>query len=718
MTKTDLKKLLNKMTLKQKVAQLSQFIARCIVHDEGGDITGPARNLSLTDEELACCGTVLNVAHAEHSIAVQKRHLEMDPNKIPLLIMHDVIHGWRTLYPIQLGLGATWDPDIVERCSHVAAREASAGGVHVTFAPMVDLVRDARWGRNMESCGEDPYLCSAMAAAQVRGFQGDLSGQFDICACVKHFAAYGAAEGGRDYNSVDMSEHTLREFYLPAYKAAIDAGAQMIMASFNTINGVPSIANKWLLNDLLRGEWGFDKPVISDYSAFRELKAHGYSTGNEESARLAIEATADIEMMSNCYVKNLCNLVQEGKVKEKQIDAAVLRILELKNRYGLFENPYRNANPELEKALALCEEHRAIVREAAEKSAVLLKNNGVLPLANDLAKIAVIGPYANIAMLGSWACHGIADEAVTVYQGVKTLNPNATITTAMGCNGTLNEEPDEKMIKEAVKVAKKAQAVILCIGELSEQSGEAHSRADITLSKAQIMLIKEICKANKNTVCVLFNGRPLILTDIIDDVPAIFTAWQPGTEGGNAIANLIFGKTNFEGKLPMTFPYHQGQIPLYYNYLSTGRPRFAAKDRFSCGYIDYKNDPLFPFGYGLSYSDFEISAPEIDVNEIDENGVAHVSVKVKNTSDVAGKTVIQLYIHDLYASLTRPIKELKGFEKIHLDAGEEKTVSFEINVDTLKFHTASGKYEAESGEFHIFASDRSDCTDYVTLTLK
>ncbi len=714
----DVKALLNQMTLEQKVAHLSQFIARCIVHDEGGDITGPSRNLSLTDEELASCGSVLNVAGAEHSIATQKRHLEMDPNKIPLLIMHDVIHGWRTLYPIQLGLGATWDTDIVERCSRMSAREASAGGVHVTFAPMVDLVRDARWGRNMESCGEDPYLCARMSEAQVKGFQGDLGDKTSVCACVKHFAAYGAAEGGRDYNSVDMSEHTLREYYLPAYKAAVDAGVGMVMASFNTINGVPSIANKWLLDDILRGEWGFNGPIISDYSAFRELKNHGFSTGNKESARLAIEATADIEMMSNCYVKNLCELVAEGVVKESQIDECVLRILELKNKLGLFENPYRNADPELEKALALCEEHRAIVREAAEKSAVLLKNDGVLPLSADLTKIAIIGPYANMGMIGSWACHGIADEAVTVYEGVRALNPNATITLAEGFKGDLNEEPDYKMIKEAVKVAKKAQAVILCIGELSEQSGEARSRADINMSKAQIELVKEVCKANKNTVCVVFNGRPIILTDIIDTVPAIFTAWQPGTEGGNAIANLIFGKANFEGKLPMTFPRHQGQVPLYYNYLNTGRPVVGAKSRFYSGYIDETNDPLFPFGHGLSYSSFEIGKPELSANEMTREDSVTVSIKVKNTSDVAGKATLQLYIRDLYASLTRPVKELKAFKKLSLDAGEEQTVSFEITEEMLKFHTASGKYEAENGEFRIFVSDCSNTEEYATLILK
>ena len=535
---------------------------------------------------------------------------------------------------------------------------------------------------------------------------------------MKHFAAYGAAESGRDYNTVDMSEYNLRENYLPAYKSAVDAGAQMVMASFNTINGVPSIANKWLLKDVLRDEWGFDGPIISDYGAFAELIAHGYSSDEKECARAALNATADIEMMSTCYLKNLRALVEEGKVEEKQIDEGVLRILALKDKLGLFENPYRGANPEKEKALALCPEHRAIAREAAQKSAVLLKNDNILPLDKNIKNIAVIGPWSDVGMIGEWNCHGTPEEAVNVLDGVKNALKGANVISAKGCSGALNEAPDDELIAEAVDTAKKADAVILCIGEHSKQSGEAHSRADITLSPAQIKLVKEVCSVNKNSVCVLFCGRPLVLTDIIDTVPAIFVAWQPGTEGGNAIADLIFGDAGFEGRLPMTFPLHQGQVPIYYSQMSTGRPQLEPNQIFCSRYIDYPNEPLFPFGYGLSYTSFEISSPVLSQAQMDKNSKVVVSASVKNTGAVSGKTVVQLYVRDLFASRTRPLKELKGFEKIFLEAGEEKEISFEITEKELAFHGTSGKFEAEAGDFHIFLALDSTSKDFATLTLK
>ncbi|MBO5212765.1 MAG: beta-glucosidase BglX [Clostridia bacterium] len=714
----DIKKLLKKMTLDQKIAQLCQFNARCLLPDVTGEITGPAKALDLTKEDIAYCGSTLTFADANSMIEVQKKHLELDPNKIPLLFMHDVIHGYRTLYPIQLALGASWDADIVKECSRMSARESAAGGVHVTFSPMVDLVRDARWGRCMESCGEDPYLNSVMARAQVEGFQGNLDSDEDICACVKHFAAYGAAEGGRDYNTVDMSEYNLRENYLAAYKSAVEAGAQMIMASFNTINGVPAIANKWLLKDVLRDEWGFDKPVISDYAAFAELTAHGYSPDDKESARLALNATADIEMMSTCYLKNLRALVEEGKVSEEQIDESVLRILELKDKLGLFENPYRYANPEKEKALALCPEHRAIARKAAQKCAVLLKNDDILPFDKNIKNIAVIGPWSDVGMIGEWPGHGEPEEAVTVIEGIKNALASSNVTMAKGCEGVLNELPDDKRINEAVKTAKEADAVILCVGEHSKQSGEAHSRADINLSPAQARLVKEVCSANKNTVCVLFCGRPIVLTDIIDTVPAIFVAWQPGTEGGNAIADLIFGNVNFEGRLPMTFPLCVGQVPIYYSQMSTGRPQLQPDQIYCSRYIDCPNEPLFPFGYGLSYTSFEISSPVLSQAQMDKNDTVVVSAKVKNTGGVSGKAVVQLYIRDLFASRTRPVKELKGFTKVALEAGEEKEVSFEITEKDLAFYGASGNFEAEAGDFHIFLALDSTSKDFVTLNLK
>lgn len=707
----DVKKLLTKMTLNQKLAQLSQYNAVCLHIGSSGEVTGPAQELKLSKEQVATVGSVLNFVGANEMIDIQKEHLENDPNKIPMLFMQDVVHGYKTIYPIPLALGASFDTDLAEKCCEMASEEMSAGGVHVTFAPMVDLVRDPRWGRCMESTGEDPYLNCEMSRAMVRGFQK--SGK--VAACVKHLAAYGQAEAGRDYNTTDMSERSLRDFYLPAYKAAVDQGVEIVMTSFNILNGVPSSGNKRLVKDILRDEWGFDKIVISDYNAFREMQTHGFCETEKDCAERAIAATSDIEMMSACYLQNIPTLIAEGKVTEKQIDEAVLRVLELKEKLGLLDNPYLYADAKKEEAICLNKDFREIARIAAEKSAVLLKNENVLPFdKNTVKKIAVIGPFADKVMLGNWSCHGKEDDGVSVLQGVKTLLNNAEIICVQGCGEKLNET-DVREISKAADIAKSSDAVILCVGEASLMSGESMSRAVLRLSPAQQTLIREVVKANKNTAVVLFSGRPLVLTDIIDDIPALVEAWQPGTEGGNAIANLLFGEVNFSGKLPMTFPRSEGQIPVYYNSYRTGRPW---ESPYGSWYQDMPNAPLYPFGYGLSYTEFEISKPQISANEMRSNETLTVTSTVKNIGSMAGEIVVQLYIRDDFASLVRPIKELKAYKKIMLQPNESKTVSFEISESTLKFWSENNKFEAETGSFTVWISDNSNLKDGIKFRLK
>ncbi len=704
-----IKQLIKKMTLEQKLAQLSQFTADCLSVSATGAISGPAGELSLTKEQVSATGSTLNYIGADMMKSIQDEHMQNDPNKIPLLFMQDVIHGYKTIYPIPLGIGASFDDDLAEKCCRMAAKESALGGVHVVFSPMVDLARDPRWGRCMETTGEDPYLNCQMAKAMVRGYQGKMKDKYDVAACVKHFACYGGAEAGRDYNTVDMSMRNLQDYYLPAYKAAVDEKVEMVMTSFNLLNGVPSSGNKWLMNDTLRKEWGFDGIVISDYNAIREMNVHGYCATEKDCAEKSIKATCDIEMMSATFLQQVPNLIIEGKIKMKDIDNAVYRVLKLKEKMGLFNNPYLVADAEKENEVCLCMEHRDIARIAAEKSCVLLKNNGVLPFRSTVKKVAVIGPFANKGMIGFWACLGKAEEAVSVAQGIINLLPEAVVECAEGCSAKINET-DISGVAKAVELAKNSDVVVLTVGETAEMSGEGNSRAEIRLSVAQQTLIKEVVKANPKTAVVLFNGRPLVLQGIIDEMPALVDAWQPGTEGGSAIANLLFGKVNFSAKLPMTFPKTEGQIPIYYNSFRTGRPK--GDDNSDAGYCsryqDVGNLPLFPFGYGLSYSTFEISKPTLSASFMTKKDKITAEVTVKNTSSVDGEVVLQMYIADDYASLVRPVKELKGYQKISLNAGEEKVVKFTIKEEMLRFYTANGKVESEDGTFTLWISDCSD----------
>lgn len=708
-------KLLSEMTLEEKLGQLSQYAAAYMDSSLDSPLTGPKSKIKLTKEQYNSIGSTYSFKDAGVMRDLQKKHLDNDPKKIPMLFMDNVIHGYRTVYPVPLGMGATFDTALMEECCAMAAKEAALAGVHVTFAPMVDLSRDARWGRCVESTGEDPYLNCEMARAQVRGYQGNMDPSKNIAACVKHYAAYGQAEAGRDYNTTDMSERTLRDFYLPSYKAATDEGARMIMTSFNILNGIPSSGNRRLVKDILRDEWGFDGIVISDFEAFKEMHIHGYCETEADCAEKAMNATSDIEMMSACYFKAIPDLIEEGKISMEQIDEAVLRVLKLKEEFGLFENPYSYASEEESEKICLSDEHRALAKKAAEKSAVLLKNEGILPFNKDNAKrIAVIGPLADYKGLDLWACRGKAEETVSVLEGVKNLLPEKEILFAEGCSYEVNETNCEK-IPMAVKLAKSCDTVILCVGEHAKMSGEGKSRMELRLSHAQKALITEVTRVNKNTAVVLYTGRPLVLTDCIDNMPALMNTWLPGTEGGNAIAELLFGDKNFGGKLPMTFPRSEGQLPISYNIFRTGRPLLNGnwKKGFVSCYFDMPNDPLFPFGYGLSYTDFEISAPEISRAEMSSGEELTVSVSVKNVGERDGEEVLQLYICDEYASLVRPIRELKGFKKISLKPNEKCKVSFTITEDMLKFWSANDRFEAESGWFTVWISNTSTETKSV-----
>ena len=698
---------------------------------------GPMAEKGFTQENVARAGSVLGALGAEKLKEIQKEFMEKHPHNIPLLFMLDVINGLKTVYPIPLGQGATFDPELSRKCAQMAAKEASVSGLHVTFSPMVDLVRDARWGRVMESTGEDPYLNSLFAEAMVKGYQGDdLSEPYRIAACVKHFAGYGAPTAGRDYNTVELSRHTLKEFYLPSYKAGIDAGAALVMTSFNTIDGVPATGNKWLMRDILRNEMGFDGVLISDWAAIEEIIYHGYCADRKEAAVRAAKAGVDIDMMTGIYSEHLCGLVREGEIPESLVDEAVYRILKLKNKLGLFENPYKDADEVKEKEVILCGEHRELAREAARKSFVLLKNEGVLPLSRE-KKTAYIGPYVdNRNMIGSWSIVGDTKDVTTLKEALQERKEGENASFAVGCpllggelrlegfTESLEEEPSAEecanMMEEAVKLAKEADTVVLALGEHRLQSGEATSNATIQIPKIQMELFRRVCEVNDRVVVVLFSGRPLDIREISGKAQAVLLVWMPGTEGARAIVDVLSGEYNPSGKLPMSFPYCVGQVPVHYNEYSTGRPHVEGKDkdRFRSKYLDIPNKPLYPFGYGMSYAKFEISPVEIDRENITSEETLHVSVRVKNVGEVTGTETLQMYIHDIAASVVRPVKELKGFRKVTLDPGQEEEVTFEIGDSQLRFLTENDRWESEPGEFEVFVGADSSTVNGVKFWLK
>ena len=736
MKRTELEALLHDMSGKEKIGQLFQISGQFFADDSVA--TGPMQELGITQEDLDLAGTVLGVAGAERIRKIQKEYMEKHPHHIPLIFMMDVINGYRTVYPIPLAQGATFDPELSQECARMAAGEAAAAGLHVTFSPMTDLVRDARWGRVMESTGEDVWLNGQFAEAMTKGYQGEnLADPETLGACVKHFAGYGAPDGGRDYNTVQLTERTFREYYLPAYQAAVDAGAALVMTSFNTVNDIPATVNRKLMREILREEMGFDGVLISDYGAIGETIAHGLSSDRADAARRALEAGVDIDMMSGVYPEKLGQLIEEGAVSEQLLDEAVMRVLELKNKLGLFENPYKGADREKEETLILCPGNRELARKAAEESFVLLKNEkSFFPLKKG-EKIAMIGPYADRRqLLGGWSFLGNAEDTVTVKEAAEQLPEGWDLTFAKGCpvldpdtrltgfweykEETCTEQDLEEMLREACDAAQKADKVVLFLGEHYLQTGEATSRGVLELPVVQQKLLEKITKINPETAVVVFGGRPLDLRMVQERACAILEAWMPGIEGGSALIRVLTGECEPQGRLPMSFPYCTGQVPVHYDAFPTGRPFLNEQDtnRFLSKYLDIPNRPLYPFGYGLGYTTFRVSDVSLDREAMTKEETLRASVTVENTGTRTGTEVIQLYLHDVAASIVRPVRQLKGFQRVTLAPGESREVVFEITEEMLRFHTADGNFASEPGVFEVMIGENSETENRKSFTLR
>ena len=705
--------LMGKMTLEEKLGQLnlSSGSVGAILAGGGGMVDEVRKG------QIGATGAYSFKTAKDIETASQESRL-----KIPVLIGVDVIHGYKTGFPIPLGLASTWDLDMIEKSARIAAVEASANGICWTYSPMLDIARDPRWGRVAEGAGEDAWWGSQIAKAMIHGYQGDdLSKDNTIMACVKHFALYGAAEAGRDYNTVDMSRLTMYQYYLPPYKAAFDAGAGSAMSSFNLIDGIPATGNKWLLTDLLRKEWGFKGFVVTDYTSINEMMAHGMGDLQAVDV-LALKAGVDMDMQGLGFLTTLKKSLDEGKVTMKDIDIACRRVLEAKYKLGLFDDPYKYVKEERLNSDVLTPEHLKFARELGTRSMVLLKNsNQTLPLKKS-GKIAVVGPLADSKsdLLGAWSTGEVA-KTTSVIDGIKgAVQSGAEVVFAKGANITddpylkehiknpfaaymgIKEEIESRtlseLLAEAVEVAKNADVVVAVLGESASMSGEAASRSDISIPESQENLLKALVATGKPVVLVLVNGRPLILNWENENVPAILEAWAPGIEGGNAIADVLFGDYNPSGKITMTFPRSVGQIPIYYNHQNTGRP-FDPKNKFTSKYLDIPNEPLYPFGYGLSYTTFEYGDVVLSKTNLKGNETLSAKIKVTNTGKVAGEEVVQLYIADPVASISRSVKDLKGFQKIGLKPGETKEIEFKITTEELKFFNSDLKYDWESGEF-------------------
>lgn len=701
------------MTLEEKVGQMNQY-------NGFWDVTGPVPkegNAAVKFEHLkkGWVGSMLNVTGVENVRKLQKLVVEESRLGIPLLFGQDVIHGYKTLSPIPLAEAASWDMAAIERSARVAASEASAVGINWTFAPMVDISRDPRWGRVMEGGGEDPYLGMCIAKARVKGFQGeDLSMNNTIAACAKHFAGYGFVESGKEYNTVDIGTSTLYNTVLPPFKAAVEAGVKTVMNGFNVLNGVPVTGDTYLQRDILKDKWDFKGFVVSDWASISELVPHGFAKDLNHAAEITASAGSDMDMESYAYITHLVDLVKTGRINESLIDDAVRRILTVKYELGLFDDPYRYCNQEREKEALNHEEHHAAALEMAKKSIVLLKNEGnLLPIEKDQPKIAVIGELANDnnSPLGSWRLSSDNNSAVTVLDGLKKFSSNLTYSKGPKIfdpnTNFLNEIypnlTDESGLREAVALAKASDVVLMVLGEHGFQSGEARSRTELGLPGLQLKLLKEVYKVNKNVILVLMNGRPLTIEWEAENIPAILETWQLGSQAGNAIAEVIFGAYNPSGKLPMTFPRNVGQIPIYYNHFSTGRPNLEPIVFWS-HYSDEKNEPLFAFGHGLSYTTFAYSDLKIDSS--DQNNIK-VEVTVTNMGEREGEEVVQLYIHDKVASIVRPVKELKGFQKINLAPMGSKKVEFQLTDKELGFYNNAYEFIVEPGTFEIMVGTNS-----------
>jgi beta-glucosidase len=690
--------LLARMTLAEKLGQLQQLDG-----ESNGNFRPEHRDLV----RQGLLGSTLNVRGPQRTNELQRIAVEESRLKIPLIFGFDVIHGYRTIFPIPLAEASSWDPALAERSTSIAARETYASGVRWTFAPMLDIARDPRWGRITEGAGEDPYLGAAFARARVLGFQGnDYNAPGKILACAKHWVAYGATEGGRDYNTTDMSEQTLREVYFPPFKAAIDAGAGTVMSAFNDLNGVPTSANPFTLTRVLRGEWKFDGFVVSDYTAVKELINHGVAANDKEAAQAALNAGVDMEMVSRLFNQQGPELLKEGRVSQATIDEAVRRILRIKFRLGLFEHPYTTEGPESENLLTSA--NRAAAREIAGRSMVLLKNDhDALPLDRNTGSIAVIGPLADDhrTPLGWWAGDGKPEDTITPLAGIKTkVSRQTKVAYAKGCDP---QSDSTAGFAEAVALARASDVAIVFVGETSETVGEAASKSSLDLSGHQMDLVKAIYATGKPTVVVLINGRPLTVGWIADNTPAILEAWMGGTEAGNAIADVLFGDVNPGGKLPVTFPRSVGQVPLYYNHMNTGRPP-EEKNRYTSKYLDLAWTPQFPFGFGLSYTRFKISNLQLSAQQIRPDGKLTVSVDVENVGPRAGDEVVQLYLRDVAASMTRPVKELKGFQRVTLQPGEKRRVEFVLAGEQLGFWNREMRFVTEPGEFKVMVGPNSE----------
>lgn len=711
MEKNKILELAADMTLEEKAMQMTQLVPDMLYHLTPANLTGPLRQWQFSDRQLQETGSVLGKSGAAYLKKLQADYLKNSRLHIPLLFMADVIHGYETILPIPLAQGCTFDPALVEENAAATARESAAAGLHVTFSPMADLVRDPRWGRVMEACGEDPYLNGEMAAATVRGYQGnDPKEKGKIAACVKHFAAYGQPEGGRDYNTVDMSRGVLRDFYLPAYREAIRAGAAMVMTSFNTVERVPSTCSRLLLRRILREEWDFQGVVISDYSAVDELMNHAVAADGPEAAEKCIHAGMDIEMMSGIYAASLQNLIQQGRITEEEIDTCVIRILELKNRLGLFENPCKDADETAEKEFCLCEAHLALARKLAQESMVLLKNENLLPLAPS-ASVGLAGPFACTGnILGGWSCMGDPSKTKTLQKAMTEIC-GENLVTAMVEPFVRGKRDVLDAVEEALGRLRGCELCVVAAGEPEWETGEATSKTDLRLSPNQEKLIHALHTSGKKVVLLLFSGRPLEITPVLDDADAILQVWFPGSTGADAITDILYGKYNPSGHLSMSFPRNTGQIPVYYNCCNTGRPALDPENSFTSRYLDCPNSPLFPFGYGLSYTTFVSEGLKV------AHDASSASVRVRNTGHRQGETVVQLYIRDVSASVVRPLKELKGFRRIALEAGEEKEITFPITKDMLSFYNEEEKWGWEPGEFVISAGLDSEHVEAVRIRI-
>src|SRR5258705_8486195 len=689
--------LLARMTLAEKLGQLQQL---------DGEGNGNFRPEQLDLIRQGLLGSTLNVRGAKRTNQLQHVAVEESRLKIPNLFGFDVIHGYRTIFPIPLGEASSWDPASAERSASIAASETYASGLRWTFAPMLDIARDPRWGRITEGAGEDPFLGAAFARARVHGFQGDDYGvPGKILACAKHWVAYGAAEGGRDYNTTDMSENTLREVYFPPFKAAVDAGVGTVMSAFNDLNGVPTSANPFTLTKVLRGEWKFDGFVVSDYTSVKELINHGLAANDKEAAQAALNAGVDMEMVSRLFNQQGPELLKEGKISQATIDEAVRRILRIKFRLGLFAHPYTDEAPESSALLTAA--NRTAAREIASRSMVLLKNDHeLLPLSKSIGSDAVVGPLADDrrAPLGWWSGDGHDEDTVTALAGIRAkVSPQTKVIYAKGCE-ILGDSTTG--FSEAVSAARQADITIVFVGEAKEMVGEAASRSSLDLPGRQMDLVKEISATGKPTIVVLINGRPPTIGWIVDKVPAILEAWMGGTEAGNAIADVLCGDVNPGGKLPVTFPRVVGQSPIYYNHMNTGRPP-EASNRYTSKYLDAPWTPQFPFGFGLSYTQFKITNLQLSGQRIRPNGKLTVSAEVENVGKRAGDEVVQLYIRDVAASMTRPVKELKDFQRISLQPGEKRRVEFVLGPEHLGFWNREMRYVVEPGEFQVMVGSSS-----------